>query len=93
MRKHSLNVIVLVIATLIFVMAQWQHELLVIGYIWSDPQVYNRMFQWCSTLLIRTTIGQAYDLTLLLVAFALVLSDLALWFWNDAPEVAKREEV
>jgi len=84
MRKHALNMIVLVIATAIFVMAQWQHELLVIGYIWSDPQVYNRVFQWCSVPIpIRTTIGQAYDLTILLVFAALVISDLALWFWSD----------
>jgi len=81
--KHALNMVVLVIATALFCMAQWQHELLVIGYIWSDPVVYNAPFQMCSTPLIRMTIGQAYDLTLLLVFAALVLSDLALWFWND----------
>jgi len=83
MRKHALNMVVLVIATIIFVMSLWQHELLVIGYIWSNPSVYNAPFQMCSIPLIRMTIGQAYDLTLILTSLALVLSDLALWFWND----------
>jgi len=83
MRKHALNMVVLVIATLIFVMSLWQHELLVAWWFWQDPAIYNAPFQMCSTPLIRMTCGQAYDLTLLLTAVSLILSDLALWFWND----------
>ena len=76
--------IVLVIATAMFVMSVWQHELLVIGFMWGTGGTCNEPFQWCSFPVIRTTIGQAYDLTLLLTFLALILSDLALWFWNPA---------
>ena len=86
MRKHALNMIVLVIATAMFIWSVWQHELLVIGYIWSNPNVYNAIFQWFSVPALRSTIGQAYDLTLFFTFLALILSDLALWFWNDAQE-------
>lgn len=80
MRKHAWNMIVLVVATAVFVMSVWQHELLVIGYIWSDPAVYNAPFQMFSVPPIRMTVGQGYDLTLFLTFLALVMSDLALSF-------------
>ena len=81
--KHALNMIVLVIATALFCMAQWQHELLLIDYFWCAPDVYNIPFLTWGTPRITITIGQVSDLTLFLVFVALVLSDLALWFWND----------
>ena len=41
MRKHALNKIVLVIATAMFVMSVWQHELLVIGFVWGTGGTCN----------------------------------------------------
>jgi hypothetical protein len=43
MRKHALNMIVLVIATAMFVMSVWQHELLVIGFVWGTGGTCNEV--------------------------------------------------
>jgi hypothetical protein len=73
----------LVLSIAIFIWSAWQHELLVGHYIWDDPMIYNSIFQWFSVPALRTTVGQAYDLTLLISFLALILSNLAIWFWND----------
>jgi hypothetical protein len=83
MKKHFLNILGLIFASALLIWSIWQHELIVGGYIWSSPEVYNATFQWFSVPVLKTTIGQAYDLTLLCTFIAYILGLLSLWFWED----------
>ena len=83
-RKFSLNITGVIFAVFFFIFGIWQHELVCGGFVWANPEIYMRTFQWFSwPVPLVTTLGQAYDLTLFVEFLAFLLLFASLWTWNE----------
>lgn len=84
MKKHLLNVLALVIGICIYGWGVWQHDVLVAPRI-SD--FYTGNFEFFTG--IRSSVGFAYNITLLIQTIGVILLPLAIWFWEDEPLTEK----
>jgi len=80
-KKHIPNVVLIFISTFIFAWSVWQHDVLVAPRM---TDFYTGQFEFFTG--IRTSVGFAYNATLVTLFVGYVLGLAALWFWNDSKE-------
>ena len=75
--KNTLNILCLMLSVFVFMFGIWQHDIITVGYVWNGEHVKPfQSFIW------KTTIGEAYDTTLLLEFAAYWLAVIAVWTWE-----------
>jgi hypothetical protein len=81
--QHLINKILLFVSPILFMFTVWQHEILMLEFMaphWKEP------FAFFSGVV--TTKGVAYDVTLLFEFVSYIILAIALWTWNDDPNIS-----
>ena len=79
-KKHTLNIMVLIGAILLFCYGMWQHDMACGSAVWDSGAWKGEFYFWYPYL--KTNIGGVYDITLALMMSAFVIAILSLWFWD-----------